>query len=72
MKKIFLALALTAVVGSVATTSYAAVNGSSVEIKKDDKKKKKKKGCCSADKATSGSSCTKPAEGKGGCCTKKQ
>jgi hypothetical protein len=71
MKKIFLALALTAFVGSVATTSYAAVNGNSVEIKKDDKKKKKKKACCSADKATSGSSCTKPAEGKA-CCTKKQ
>ena len=71
MKKIFLALALTAFVGSVATTSYAASNGVSSEIKKDDKKKKKKKASCSADKATSGSSCAKPGEGKA-CCTIKQ
>ena len=40
MKKIFLALALTAFVGSVATPSYAASYGVSSEIKKDDKKKR--------------------------------
>jgi hypothetical protein len=72
MKKIFFALALTTFVGSLATTTYAAVNGNSVEIKKDDKKKKKKKGCCSAEKNATGSSCTKSAEGKSGCCSKKQ
>ncbi len=71
MKKVFLALALTAFTGSVATTAYAAFNGNPTELKKDDKKKKKKrKSCCAADKAASGSSCTKPAEGKA-CCTKK-
>lgn len=71
MKKVFLALALTAFVGSVATTAYAAANGNPTEVKKDDKKKKKKKGCCSAEKGTAGSSCSKPTEGKA-CCTKKQ
>ena len=63
MKKLFFALALMTFVGSVASTSYAASNGVSTEIKKDDKKKKKKKGaCCSAEKGTA----TTKA-----CCTKK-
>jgi hypothetical protein len=45
MKKIFLALALTTFVGSMASTAYAAANGIEV-VKHDDKKKKKKKGAC--------------------------
>ena len=43
MKNLFLALALTTFVGSMATTAYAAVTGTEVVKKFDDKKKKKKK-----------------------------
>jgi hypothetical protein len=62
MKKIFLALALTTFVGSMATTTYAAVTGVKVEKKDDDKrKKKKKKGCCSSQQTQGKSCCTKKA-----------
>ncbi len=62
MKKIFLALALTTFVGSMATTTYAAVSGVKVEKKDDDKrKKKKKKGCCSSQQTPGKSCCTKKA-----------
>ena len=44
MKKVFLALALTTFVGSMATSSYAAVTGVKIEKKDDDKRKKKKGG----------------------------
>lgn len=62
MKKIFLALALTTFVGSMATTTYAAVSGVKVEKKDDDKrKKKKKKGCCSSQQTQGKSCCAKKA-----------
>jgi len=43
MKKVFVAIALTTFVGSMATTAYAAVSGTEVVNKFDDEKKKKKK-----------------------------
>jgi hypothetical protein len=51
MKKVFVAIALTTFVGSMATTAYAAVNGTQIVKKDDDKRKKKKKSssCCSAN-----------------------
>ena len=65
MKNLFLALALTTFVGSMATTAYAAVTGTEVVKKFDDKKKKKKKrGCASTEK---GCATTE----KKGCCSKK-
>ena len=50
MKKVFVAIALTTFVGSMASTAYAAVNGTQIEKKDDDKRKKKKKSgsCCSS------------------------
>jgi hypothetical protein len=49
MKKVFVAIALTTFVGSMATTAYAAVNGLEIVKKDDDKRKKKKKsGSCSS------------------------
>jgi hypothetical protein len=59
MKKLFLALALTTFVGSMATSSYAAVTGVKTEKKDDDKRKKrkKKKGGCCASKQEQGKSC---------------
>ena len=73
MKKLIFAFALTAFVGSMATTAYAASNGVSSEIVKDDKdkKKKKKKGCCSSSTATQGCSTGTNSTQKS-CCTKKQ
>jgi hypothetical protein len=67
MKKIFLALALTTFVGSIASTAYAAVNGVEV-VKHDDKKKKKKKkaACCASQTKASCSSTQQKA-----CCSKK-
>lgn len=70
MKKIIFALTFVAFTGSMFTTVYAACTGSKIEICKDDKKKRRKKGSCSAEKTTSGSSCSKGAEGKS-CCSKK-
>jgi hypothetical protein len=66
MKNLFLALALTTFVGSMATTAYAAVTGTEVVNKFDDKKKKKKKkkGCSTEKK---GCSTTE----KKACCSKK-
>ena len=51
MKKVFVAIALTTFVGSMASTAIAAVNGTHIVIKDNDKgkKKKKKKSCCSAN-----------------------
>lgn len=63
MKKIFLALALTTFVGSMATSTYAAVTGVKIEKKDDDKrkKKKKKKGCCASQQSQTKSCCEKKA-----------
>jgi len=66
MKKIFLALALTTFVGSMASTAYAAANGIEV-VKHDDKKKKKKKGACCASQTKASCSSTE----KKACCAKK-
>ena len=66
MKNLFLALALTTFVGSMATTAYAAVTGTEVVNKFDDekKKKKKKKGCATTEKGCSSTE-------KKACCSKK-
>lgn len=65
MKKLFFAIALTSLVGSMAANVYAASTGTKVELKDDDKKKKKKKkGCCSS---TTTKSCTSTE--KKSCCT---
>ena len=63
MKKVFLALALTTFVGSMATSSYAAVTGVKIEKKDDDKRKKKKKksGCCASKQEAGKSCCSKKA-----------
>ena len=63
MKKVFLALALTTFVGSMATSSYAAVTGVKIEKNDDDKRKKKKKkgGCCASKQEQSKSCCSKKA-----------
>jgi hypothetical protein len=56
MKKLILVFVLTAFVGSMATTSFAAVNGVEFVKKNDDKKKKKKKkkaGCAAESKSCS-------------------
>ena len=60
MKKVFVAIALTTFVGSMATTAYAAVNGIEISKKDDDKRKKKKKGgsCCSSSSTTQKSCCS--------------
>ena len=71
MKKLYLVLALFLFSGSVAITTYAASNGTSIELKDDDKKKKrkkkkkKKKGCCTAQKSSCASSSAKKS-----CCSK--
>ncbi len=65
MKNLFLALALTTFVGTMATTAYAAVTGTEVVKKFDYKKKKnKKRGCASTEK---GCATTE----KKACCSKK-
>ena len=68
MKNLFLALALTTFVGSMATTAYAAFTGTEVVNKFDDekkkKKKKKKKGCATTEKGCSSTE-------KKACCSKK-
>ena len=43
MKKLYLILALFLFTGSFAVSSYAAINGKTIELKDDDKKKKKKR-----------------------------
>lgn len=60
MKKVIFAIALTALVGSISTTSFAQDGKKSKttkSVKKDDGKKKScskdKKGCCSSKKSTS-------------------
>ena len=63
MKNLFLALALTTFVGSMATSAYAAVTRTEV-VKKFDDKKKKKRGCASTEK---GCATTE----KKACCSKK-
>ena len=70
MKKLYLILALFLFTGSFAVSSYAAVNGNTVELKDDDKKKKKKrkKGKKSACAAKS-KSCASSSEAKS-CCSK--
>jgi hypothetical protein len=69
MKKVFLVLALSTFVVSMATTSYAAVSGVKMELKDDHKKKnkKKKKACCSS--TTTGKTCTSTEQKS--CCSKK-
>jgi len=61
MKKLIFAIALTAAVGSISTTSFAQdgkKNKTTKSVKKTDDGKKKscskdKKGCCSSKKSTS-------------------
>ena len=69
MKKLYLILALFLFTGSFAVSSYAAVNGNTIELKDDDKKKKKKrkkkKGCCESKAKSCASSSAKKS-----CCAK--
>lgn len=63
MKKLFVAIALTTFIGSMATTAYAAVTGTQIVKNDDDKRKKKKKsaGCCAA--GAQQKSCATPSTG---------
>ncbi|MCA6365356.1 MAG: hypothetical protein IM638_20155 [Bacteroidetes bacterium] len=78
MKKLFIVLALTGLVGTASAATVATFTGSKVEIVKGDDKKKKKKGkkaeCCSSQgaAASSGKACSKDANASGGCCKDKQ
>jgi hypothetical protein len=70
MKKLFIALALIGMVGSVSAITVSAATGvEKVHVKgdKDKKKKKKKKECCSADSAKAG--CSKEGGEKKKCCS---
>ena len=67
MKKLFLLLAFTGIVGAASATSIASINNTSVitlggeEKKGDDKKKKEEKACCK--KEGSAKACSGEAKG---------
>ncbi len=67
MKKLLLILTLTTFVAPMAMNTYAAANGTKIELKDDDKKKKrkKKKSCCASETKACGTTEQKS------CCSKK-
>ncbi|HTF04809.1 MAG TPA: hypothetical protein VK826_12325 [Bacteroidia bacterium] len=73
MKKLFVALALIGMVGSVSAITVAATSGANVVTVKGDKEKKKKKKkkkdeCCSSTDSTKKEGCSKEGEKKK-CCS---
>lgn len=79
MKKLFIVLALTGLVGTASASAAATFTGTKIEMVKggDDKKKKKKSKkdeCCSSKgaAATTGKACSKDGQASGGCCKDKQ
>lgn len=76
MKKLFIALALFGMIGSVSAITVSAATGNTiVNVKgdKDKKKKKKKKDCCSSADSAKKEGCSKEGEKKEGekkkCCS---
>ena len=68
MKKLLLILTLTTFVAPMAMNTYAAANGTKIELNDDDKKKKKrkkKKSCCASETKACGTTEQKS------CCSKK-
>ena len=67
MKKLLLILTLTTFVAPMAMNTYAAANGTKIELHDDDKKKKrkKKKSCCASETKACGTTEQKS------CCSKK-
>ena len=68
MKKLLLILTLTTFVAPMAMNTYAAANGTKIELNDDDKKKKKrkkKKSCCATETKACGTTEQKA------CCSKK-
>ena len=67
MKKLLLILTLTTFVAPMAINTYAAANGTKIELNDDDKKKKrkKKKSCCASETKACGTTEQKS------CCSKK-
>lgn len=76
MKKLFLALALVGMVGSVSATAVSALGTDAsvvVSFDKGKKKDKKKKdACCEKKSADGAKSCSKEGDKKAGCCKDKQ
>ncbi|MCU0432874.1 MAG: hypothetical protein MUC87_05420 [Bacteroidia bacterium] len=81
MKKFFIVLALTGLVGTASAATVATFTGTKVEFVKGDDKKKKKKGkkaeCCSSQQgaaasSSNGKACSKDGAAAGGCCKDKQ
>ena len=67
MKKLLLIFTLTTFVAPMAMNTYAAANGTKIELNDDDKKKKrkKKKSCCASETKACGTTEQKS------CCSKK-
>lgn len=67
MKKLLLILTLTTFVAPMAINTYAAANGTKIELNDDDKRKKrkKKKSCCAGEAKACGTTEQKS------CCSKK-
>jgi hypothetical protein len=67
MRKLLLILTLTTFVAPMAMNTYAAANGTKIELNDDDKKKKrkKKKSCCASETKACGTTEQKS------CCSKK-
>jgi hypothetical protein len=67
MKKLLLILTLSTFVAPMAMNTYAAANGTKIELNDDDKKKKrkKKKSCCASETKACGTTEQKS------CCSKK-
>ena len=67
MKKLLLILTLTTFVAPMAMNTYAAANGTKIELNDDDKKKKRKmkKSCCASETKACGTTEQKS------CCSKK-
>lgn len=73
MKKLFVALALFGMIGSVSAITVSAAAGTNIVAVKGDKDKKKKKGkkkdaCCSSADSTKKEGCSKEGEKKK-CCS---
>ena len=69
MKKLYLILALFLFTGSFAVSSYAAINGKTIELKDDDKKKKKKRKKGKKSACAKSKSCASSSKAKS-CCSK--
>ncbi len=75
MKKLFLALALVGMVGSVSATTVSALGTDAVVVSFDKgkkKDKKKKDACCDKKSAEGAKSCSKEGDKKAGCCKDKK